>query len=233
MTFPSTVQLRDAVAEIVPFVEARIVKGTHHKRMREKSLWREMVCCILSSQVRYPTAVAAARRIEAEGILSGSSPADQDSIQERVFRILAAPLDVGHPAARYRFPRVRAAQIGGAWALFQTQTLSGFLKSSDDSEHLRTQLVELVPGLGPKQASMFLRNIGITYELALLDRHVLRYMAAIGLSDGCPKTIASLSAYRRYEATLRMYSDDLGYRVGIVDWAIWIVMRAVGGLEQE
>lgn len=231
MTLPSSIQLRDAVAQIVPDVQARIGDGRRQKPVSERSLWREMVCCILSSQVPYSMAVAAARRIDVDGILCGSRIADRGSIEGRIFGILATPLDLENGPRRYRFPRIRAFQIGGAWAAFRDQRISDFVESSDDSEHLRLQLVNLVPGLGPKQASMFLRNIGLTYELAVLDRHVLRYMSAVGLANNCPKAIVSLSGYRRCEANLRVHADDLGYPVGIVDWAIWIVMKAVVGME--
>lgn len=74
---------------------------------------------------------------------------------------------------------------------------------------------------------MFLRNVGASYDLAVLDRHVLNYMAALGIgeAEAIPKGIGTLRAYRRRETDLRDHALSFGYPVGLVDWAIWIVMR--------
>jgi len=72
---------------------------------------------------------------------------------------------------------------------------------------------------------MFLRNVGVSYDLAILDRHVLNYMAALGIYSGTGGSIASLAQYRRLEAVLRAHADHLACPVGLLDWAIWIVMR--------
>ena len=72
---------------------------------------------------------------------------------------------------------------------------------------------------------MFLRNAGLSYNLAILDRHVLNYMSAIGLYSGKKQSIATLSQYQRHETTLRDHADDMNCPVGLLDWAIWIVMR--------
>jgi len=72
---------------------------------------------------------------------------------------------------------------------------------------------------------MFLRNIGRSYDLAIIDRHVLRYMQATGLiSDQVPPS--TLLQYEALEKRLTDQARIAGYPVGLLDWAIWIVMRA-------
>ena len=73
---------------------------------------------------------------------------------------------------------------------------------------------------------MFLRNAGITYSLAILDRHVLKYMSALGITDHRQPYVSGLSTYLRLEQSLREHASRIGYDVGLLDWAIWIVMRA-------
>ena len=90
---------------------------------------------------------------------------------------------------------------------------------------VREWLVRHAPGLGPKQSSMFLRNAGLTLDLAVLDRHVVRYMEAIELLARGGHHTATLKDYRATESLLRGHADEFGYRVGLLDWAIWIVMR--------
>ena len=87
----------------------------------------------------------------------------------------------------------------------------------------------MVCGFGPKQASMFLRNIGCTYDLAILDRHVLRYMVMQGLISPLRTDSISLTQYESIEFAMENYAILLGYSIGYVDLAIWIAMRAAGG----
>ncbi len=60
-------------------------------------------------------------------------------------------------------------------------SLRKFLVESGDIPSMRKSLVDRVRGIGYKEASHFLRNIGLGEELAILDRHVLRVMARLGL----------------------------------------------------
>jgi N-glycosylase/DNA lyase len=233
MKSSSGTRFRQAVAELAPAVQARVCE--RHAIRSEESLWYEMTCCILSSQVPYSLALAAAQQLRAAAIFGDGQYTDQRLVESRVLGVLTTPLEVDDRFRLYRFPRVRAAQIGGAWSAVRRcgTSLSDLVNSTKDAENLRGQLVNRVPGLGPKQASMFLRNVGVTYDLAILDRHVLKYMWVAGLSTAHPCAISSLTSYCRYEATLRIYADQLGYPVGIVDWAIWIVMRAAATLERK
>jgi N-glycosylase/DNA lyase len=80
---------------------------------------------------------------------------------------------------------------------------------------------------------MFLRNSGISYDLAVLDRHVLNYMSVIGLYQGAERAISKLSQYHTQEDKLISYANRLGFAVGLLDWAIWIVMRVAGSREAE
>lgn len=79
---------------------------------------------------------------------------------------------------------------------------------------------------------MFLRNCGVTYDLAILDRHVLNYMSAQGIYSGAQASISGLSQYGRHEQRLRDHAREMDCPVGLLDWAIWIVMR-VANRKQE
>ena len=73
---------------------------------------------------------------------------------------------------------------------------------------------------------MFLRNIGRSYDLAILDSHVLRFM---DIQDILPMTqarIGTVAGYERAERTVVDYAVTLGYPVGYLDWAIWATMKA-------
>jgi len=226
-------KLRHAVAIIARDVKLRLQPPVR-KIQLERVLWLELSTCILSSQVPYELALAAANRIDAMGFLS-SSESSYDHLATNLATILMQPIDFSGSARRYRFPRLRAAQLAMTKVGIKKKygSLGSVIYGSQDVEIIRRWLVEEVHGMGPKQASMFLRNVGVSYDVAVIDRHVCRYMLLAGLCVSQPSNLGHLNGYRKHECTLRRYADDLGHAVGIVDWAIWIVMRALASMEKR
>lgn len=221
--------IRQAVVGIAPEIERRIGER-RLDQPDERWLWTEMSCCILSSQVPYRTALAAARQLDNDGLLYEPLCLRRELLETRLRDLLVSPMDVDGKQQRYRFPDSRAVQIAGAWdaVRHESGTLSALLSSLGEPDSIREWLVSHVPGLGPKQASMFLRNIAASYDMAVIDRHVLRYMSITGLcGSSIPGGLSRLRAYKDVEVRLRDSAQDLGYALGVVDWAIWIVMRLV------
>jgi N-glycosylase/DNA lyase len=231
----TTVELiQQAIIGIAPEIESRMGQRKLAQRPDERQLWAEMSCCILSSQVPYGTALAAACQLDTAGLLYDPFLKGRDLLELRLNNLLASPITVEGKQQRYRFPAMRAAQIAGAWSAVRREsgTLSELLEGAQEPNIMREWLVCNVPGLGPKQATMFLRNVGVSYDMAIIDRHVLRYMSITGLgSSAKSKTLTSLRAYKDLEVRLRNNAQDLGYAVGVMDWAIWIVMRLVNEVE--
>ncbi|MBX5137712.1 DNA lyase [Rhizobium lentis] len=222
--------LERAVVAIYPEIAGRAYATAGD--LCERSLWRELSCCVLSSQVPYAVAVAAAEAIDRQGLLHLSFDGD---LTHELTTVLKTPLAVGGSLRNYRFPASRARQLSSTKRAVcaASGSLRNLLDGDTDPVALRSWLVNNAPGLGPKQASMFLRNSGVTYSLAVLDRHVLDFMKEMGLYSGPSNHISGLSAYGRYESDLRSYAERLGAAVGLLDWAIWIVMRVFKGARKE
>ncbi|MCS3770423.1 N-glycosylase/DNA lyase [Aeromonas hydrophila] len=221
--------LSRAVAAVCPDIRSRIDTGLVSD---ERHLWWELSCCILSSQVPYPLAIAAADAIDKNGCLHQDGQ-DYLGLADRLFDLLSAPFDVEGKTRHYRFPKARAGQLAATWIAVTTTAGSlNSLISCLTANDMRVWLVTHAPGVGPKQASMFLRNCGITYDLAILDRHVLNYMSAQGIYSGGQTSISGLNQYGRHEKTLRNHAQELDCPVGLLDWAIWVVMR-VASKKQE
>jgi N-glycosylase/DNA lyase len=223
-------RLQAAVAAISPDIEARV--APRPLQMGERQLWWELSCCILSSQVPYSSAVAAADAIDAKGVLLGTT-ADLEQLVSRLVPLLQTPLLIEGRQRSYRFPFARSVLLARARIAITRSagSLAAFLAASTDGGQSREWLIAHVPGLGPKQASMFLRNIGATYDLAILDRHVTNYMSAVGI-ESSSRILRNLAQYREREAVLSSHAQELGLRVGLLDWAIWIVMRAARTLDR-
>ena len=111
-------------------------------------------------------------------------------------------------------------------------SLRKFLVEYGDAPSMRKALVDSVRGIGYKEASHFLRNIGLGEELAILDRHVLRVMARLGLlgSGSAAKEGAGRGAIppsitgRRYcdlEKRLQRYAVRAGVPMGHLDFVLF------------
>jgi N-glycosylase/DNA lyase len=216
--------LSTAVAAICPDIQSRAQSASIPTD--ERYLWWELSSCILSSQVPYTLAIAAADAIDAKDLLLNDH-GNYEALVQRLVKVLTTPLTVDGRPRTYRFPTARSRQLAIARNAITSEknTLCKLVVSFRDELEARVWFVKNVPGVGPKQASMFLRNIGVSYELAILDRHVLNYMSKLGLYDGTNLFISNLKQYLRYEAVLCEHAKELNCPVGLLDWAIWIVMR--------
>lgn len=197
----------------------------------ETELLFELVSCILGSQVPYEVALAAAEEIRDAGLLENPMKQYCFSVYEKaIYDVLRQPLhnpSWAPTGRRYRFAKIRANHISRTiWVVYSDGgSLQGRLRACKTAREARRSIVEAGVGIGPKQASLFLRNIGFTEELAILDTHLLRFMRLFGLLQQAIKPVSSLQKYETLENRLRNYAKRTGYSLGCVDWAIWVVMR--------
>lgn len=226
MVSPSPERIRHAVGVVGAEIDRQLSTGTPQP-WTERRLWTELACCMLSSQVPYELAQAAAVRLEASGLLLEEEVAPRD-LEAALAELLRCPFEIDGTLRRYRFPDSRARQLTATVLEVRREAkgLSDLLGSFGDVETARGWFVTNAKGFGPKQASMFLRNVGVSYDLAVLDRHLINYMMVMGLTAD-PKPARRMADYRRYEIILKDHAAGFGLPVGLLDWAVWIVMRVV------
>ncbi|RMG02741.1 MAG: hypothetical protein D6735_09775 [Acidobacteria bacterium] len=78
-----------------------------------------------------------------------------------------------------------------------------------------------IKGLGYKEASHFLRNIGFK-GYAILDKHVVRSMVELGLIKE-PCLLNSRTKYLKLEEILRDFSEGLGIDMDEMDLVLWSI----------
>lgn len=93
------------------------------------------------------------------------------------------------------------------------------LMSGSSSEELREWLVKNVKGIGWKEASHFLRNIGHR-NLAILDRHILRNLIKVGVLQRPPKALTK-KHYLAIEKKFRKFALGLGIPMDELDLLFW------------
>ncbi|HDD35906.1 MAG TPA: N-glycosylase/DNA lyase [Archaeoglobus veneficus] len=88
-----------------------------------------------------------------------------------------------------------------------------------EDKKAREILVSSIKGLGYKEASHFLRNVG-RKNIAIIDRHVLRWMRERGLIDNIPKNLNKKN-YLQLERILSKLSDEVGMNLAKLDLYMW------------
>jgi len=88
------------------------------------------------------------------------------------------------------------------------------------SFELREWLVKNVTGLGYKESSHFLRNIGKNDGLAILDRHILRNLKRLGFIDSIPKSIGR-KQYLEIEQSFSKCAAIFGIAIDELDLLFW------------
>jgi N-glycosylase/DNA lyase len=172
-------------------------------------------------------ALAATSRLARAGLLRFSG--DESRYRLRVEEILSKPLS--HPdwerCRRYRFPKTRSWALASTAAAFYVGggSIKGWLGRFPDSRSARRGIVEKASGIGPKQASMILRNIHFCDELAILDSHLMCFMRLRGIADLEPNRISTLAGYEAAERRFLNYARRTGWAPAVLDQAIWVVMR--------
>lgn len=90
----------------------------------------------------------------------------------------------------------------------------------DDVHSAREYLVKYVKGMGYKEASHFLRNIGFGKDIAILDRHILKNLALVGAIPEVPKSLTK-KRYMEIEDKMRQLSVDIGIPLDHLDLLLW------------
>ncbi len=85
---------------------------------------------------------------------------------------------------------------------------------------VREWLVKSVKGLGYKEATHFLRNIGRNDGLAILDRHILRNLKRYGVIRSIPQSL-SRKKYLAIEARFQRFAERIGIPLDELDLLFW------------
>lgn len=220
-------RLDTTIRKLCPLIESEVKK--HAKRNRsEYELRRELIGCILGSQVRHDMAVAATANLECANLFSDTRwyTCTDLKFESDVLMVLEGRAPGLCHLGSYRFPRARAKQLAQVRNILARMPLTSRLVEGYAPAELRKNLTEEIPGLGPKQASMFLRNVGKSYDLAILDTHVLSFIDLQGWLTIKQTRINTVSGYEKAERVMTQYANTVGYPVGYLDWAIWATMKA-------
>lgn len=94
------------------------------------------------------------------------------------------------------------------------------LETHPDIIEKRNWLVNEIKGYGFKEASHFLRNIGLGEDIAILDRHILKNLKLLGVIEEVPQSITR-KKYLEIEDRFRSFSRKIGIPLDHMDFILW------------
>jgi len=94
------------------------------------------------------------------------------------------------------------------------------IQSFPDSSKTREWLNDNVKGLGMKESSHFLRNIGLGSDIAILDVHILNNLKGYGIIEEIPKTLTK-KIYLEIESKMKEFSKLVGIPLDELDLLFW------------
>ncbi len=202
-----------AISELKQFYEKQ--KDPVQKRLHEfrqvlerddHDVFAELCFCLLTPQSSAKTCWAAVTRLKEKSLLLKGAPDELEPLLNDV-----------------RFNESKAKYIVQARQQFSKNgdlQVKPHLRSFVNNYELREWLVENVNGLGYKEASHFLRNVGLGEEFAILDRHILRNLKDFGVLPEIPTSLTK-KRYLEIEEKVRRFSRQIGIPMGELDLLLW------------
>jgi N-glycosylase/DNA lyase len=205
---PVTIErIREAHAARAKDIRRRLAEFRAVRRQAsDERLWEELVFCIFTAGA---SARMGLRSVEAVRAL----------LAEGTHEELARALDKKH-----RYPNSRSGYIVVTRDYLRADCgmrLRERLESFDDPFARRDWLARerRIKGLGYKEASHYLRNVGYR-GYAILDKHILRSLAELGVLES-PKPPTTRARYLDIEEALRRFAAHLAIDFDELDLVLW------------
>jgi N-glycosylase/DNA lyase len=187
-------------------IQKRLGEFREVLRNSDNDVFAELCFCLLTPQSSAKTCWAAVSRLKERSLLlKGNAREIQPQLND------------------VRFGDSKAKYIVEARDLFTKDGdlyLKSHLNSFANLFELREWMVENVKGLGYKEASHFLRNVGLGEEFAILDRHILRNLKRLAVIPEVPVSITK-KRYLEIEEKLRGFSRETGIPLADLDLLFW------------
>jgi N-glycosylase/DNA lyase len=176
------------------------------KKGSDEEIFSELVFCLLTPQSKARSCDSAVCiLLEKDLIMNGT--------QKQIARILSR---------KTRFHNNKARYVVEARKMF---TQRGKMRIKEriidvDPKKTREWLVDNVRGLGLKEASHFLRNIGFGEELSILDRHILKNLVLLGVITEVPASL-TVKNYLEIEKKMIEFAKKVRIPLTHLDLLLW------------
>jgi N-glycosylase/DNA lyase len=177
------------------------------KHGSKKDIFAELVFCLLTPQTKARVCWYATKRLLSSELLFKATGSQIGSVLR---------------SCGVRFHNNKTRYIIKTREMFWegSDTLFGVLSLSESEQKKRKWLIENVKGFGYKEASHFLRNIGVADNLAILDRHILKSLLKYEVIKDLPRTI-SPKKYEIMEKKMQEFAKSIQIPLNHLDLLFW------------
>jgi N-glycosylase/DNA lyase len=172
----------------------------------DEEIFTELSFCILTPQSRAKSCWDAITALRKEDLLLTGSVA---RIRSKLHCV--------------RFHNKKAQYVVDARRLFMKDgriSIKPLLSESAGVHERREWLVKNIRGLGYKEASHFLRNLGFGKDIAILDRHILRNLKLLGVIEEIPESIGRRK-YLEIEKNMAEFAKKIDIPLAHLDLLLW------------
>ena len=188
-------------SEIRKVIDARVKEFNELGMKNSNEIFKELCFCLMTANFSAEGGIRIQKDVN-EGLLV--LPED----------LLASKLK----ALGHRFPNMRAKFIVASRKV--KDNIKEKLQEFNNDEDRRQWLVDNVKGLGYKEASHFLRNIGYS-NVAIIDFHIIDLLVKHNLVEQPKNKSLNGKKYAEIENTLKEISNKAGINLGELDLYLW------------
>jgi N-glycosylase/DNA lyase len=183
------------------------------KEGTEEEIFAELVFCLFTPQSKAVTCWAAVNALADKNMILNST---QDDIANTINGVRFK-----HNKAKYVIETRNFFMVDGQIKIKEK------LASFNDTYELRKWLIANVKGIAYKEAGHFLRNIGISKDLAILDRHILKNLKVYGAIEEIPKNL-NVKTYLEIEKKMQNFAEKIAVPMFHLDMLFWC--KNTGGI---
>ncbi|MDE3058863.1 MAG: DNA lyase [Bacteroidota bacterium] len=181
-------------------IRGRLEEFSHVPQSR---YFYELVYCFLTPQTSAVNAAKAQAMLERNNFLIS----DFDP----------APM-LHQPDYYIRFHKTKSSRLAEMKKNFPD--ILSVVRNGQSAFHKREWLSTNVKGLSYKEATHFLRNVGLNSELAILDRHILKNLNYHGVIRAVPAALTK-KRYLAIETKFQRFAREVGISVNELDLLFW------------
>lgn len=184
-------------------IDRRLKQFKSFKTKSNDHWFSELCFCILTANSKAKTAI----NIQKELGCIGFQRNDQKSIRNCILK------------NKHRFHNNKSKFIVEARKFLDIKKIIQKKVKEEGQKKARDWIAKNVKGIGIKEASHFMRNVGY-FDLAILDRHIINLFTEYNIIKEKPKSITP-KTYYRLEKVFLMIAKDLNMSSAELDLYMW------------
>lgn len=204
-------RLKDSFSQRKHLINERLKHFKQVYNWPNKKLFCELVFCILTPQSRARSCDLAVQALSSNSLLTNGH-------WRKIAKILKTKGVRFYNNKAHYIVEARDKFFNGSNGL--RAQLESWRSQSISQIEFRNLVSKNIKGLGLKEASHFLRNIGHGEEVAILDRHILKNLVKYRVIKEIPKSLTE-KRYHKIEQKMFNFANKLGIHAAALDLLLW------------